>query len=377
MTAQLVVFRVDASLRMGSGHVMRCLTLADALAQAGFTCTFISRDCPGHLHGYIQERGFAVQVPIASAALESMTCDRVAHADWLECGWEMDAWQTRDLIAGRRPDWLVVDHYSLDERWEQLLRPVVRRLLVIDDLADRAHQCDLLLDQNLGRQPQDYAPRVPATCELLTGSAYALLRPQFPALRAYSLQRRNASPIRDILIAMGGADADNATGQILAALANCDLPQQCKVTVVMGSQAPRIQQVQAAATTLPCATQVRIDISDMAQCMADSDLAIGAAGSTAWERCCLGLPTWMLVLADNQRGAALQLESAGAARTFDFGPALTTQLRGALDQLVRANGAAQLRDMGLRASALVDGIGTQRVVARLLAMNNEVDPEYA
>jgi UDP-2,4-diacetamido-2,4,6-trideoxy-beta-L-altropyranose hydrolase len=368
------VFRVDASLQMGSGHVMRCLTLADALTTQGAQCHFISRAHPGHLLDLICQRGFAVTalpvelpLPPANTQVASERPKEPVHAPWLGCDWQTDAEQTRSVLVKLKPDWLVADHYALDQRWETALRPHYQKLMVIDDLADRPHQCDLLLDQNLGRQPQDYANLVPAQCKVLTGPQYALLRPEFAALRDYSLQRRQQPVLKQVLITMGGVDQPNATGQVLQALKGCTLPQDCRISVVMGLQAPWLQQVRAQAQDMPWPTEVLVNISDMAQRMADSDLAIGAAGSTSWERCCLGLPTLMVVLADNQRAIAEALQGAGAAKTLD-NPSAVPMACEVLSVLV-ANPSA-LHNMSIAAARIVDGLGTASLVSQLSELEN-------
>lgn len=324
-----IAFRADASLQMGSGHVMRCLTLADALKAQGADCHFISREHPGHLLEVIRQRGYKVNSLVAHVAPAQAAIKKIvkessspqqepAHAAWLGSSWQTDAQETAAILASLQPDWLVVDHYALDQRWEDALSPHYRKLLVIDDLADRPHHCDLLLDQNLGSQPEQYAPWVPAHCQVLTGPQYALLRPEFAALRPFSLQRRQAQPaLRQLLITMGGVDQPNATGQVLQALKACALPTDCRITVVMGLTAPWLQNVRELAAQMLWPTEVVVNVNDMARRMADSDLAIGAAGSTSWERCCLGLPTLMVVLADNQRDIAIGLERAGAAIALD------------------------------------------------------------
>ena len=290
----VIFFRTDASLIMGSGHVMRCLTLADALRVQGAQCHFISREHSGHLLEVIRQRGHTVTALPAGNPISAMTANVVpqpAHAAWLGCDWQTDALQTGAILTDLKPDWLVVDHYALDQRWEEAVTPQCRKLLVIDDLADRAHNCDLLLDQNLGRKSEHYAPLVTAQCQVLTGPQYALLRPEFAALRPYSLQRRQAQPaLRQLLITMGGVDQPNATGKVLQALKTCALPQESRITVVMGLTAPWLQNVRELAAQMPWPTEVVISVGDMARRMADSDLAIGAAGSTSWERCCLHLP---------------------------------------------------------------------------------------
>ena len=372
-----VAFRTDAALQMGSGHVMRCLTLADALRAQGAQCHFICREHPGNLIATIKHCGYeANSLPAgvlhAQAAINidahqaGCARDTLAHAAWLGCTWQADATDTAAVLAHLLPDWLVVDHYALDHRWETALAPHYKKLMVIDDLADRTHQCNLLLDQNLGRQPQDYAGLVPPICQVLTGPQYALLRPEFAALRAYSLQRRQTSGLKHLLITMGGVDQPNATGQTLQALKNCPLPPDCRITVVMGLTAPWLEDVKALAAQMPWPTNVLVNIPDMAQRMADSDLAIGAAGSTSWERCCLGLPTLMVVLAANQRDIASALDRAGAAMALELTSQeqFATQLQGAILQLVRNQAA--IRNLGQAALATTEGYGTNLISAQIL-----------
>ncbi|MBC9251082.1 UDP-2,4-diacetamido-2,4,6-trideoxy-beta-L-altropyranose hydrolase [Pseudomonas alcaligenes] len=366
-----VAFRTDASLQIGSGHLMRCLTLADALARLGHECLFICREHPGHLLAQIAQRGFqAHALPAAKAAVEGEAlAGQPAHAAWLGCAWRTDVRQTAAVLEVFRPDWLIVDHYALDRHWEAEVRPLCGQLMVIDDLADRAHLCDLLLDQNLGRTREDYAGLLPAQCRTLIGPAHALLRPDFAQLREYSLQRRRQPVLRRLLITMGGVDQPNATGQVLAALKQVRLPADCLISVVMGLQAPWLEQVRAVALQMPWPTEVLVNVDDMAQRMAEADLAIGAAGSTSWERCCLGLPTFMLVLAQNQQEAALALERAGAVSKLsledDLGSVLP-RLFAALGE--RLEGLASLTQ---QAAAITDGGGCGLLLRELAGYQEE------
>ena len=207
------VFRADASLAIGTGHVMRCLTLAGALREQGVDCAFVCREHPGHLRDAVERLGFPVTMlsPAEGAAGPS------PYAHWLGASQAQDARDTLQAMAGRQPDWVVVDHYALDAQWESQVRAGCGRLLAIDDLADRPHDCDLLLDQNLGRSAQAYAQLCPADCRILAGPAYALLRPEFAAWRARSLERRRRPAVRRILVTMGGVDKDNASAVALQA----------------------------------------------------------------------------------------------------------------------------------------------------------------
>jgi UDP-2,4-diacetamido-2,4,6-trideoxy-beta-L-altropyranose hydrolase len=356
-----VAFRADASLDIGTGHVMRCLTLADALRERGAQCLFISRAHPGNLLAQIRQRGFeALELPtLANSRAEAQP----AHAAWLGCRWEDDAQQTLQALTDRPQDWLVVDHYALDARWEQTMRPHATKLLVIDDLADRAHDCDVLLDQNLGRKTEDYATLVRENCGLLIGPAYALLRPEFAVTRQHSVARRAQPQLRHILITMGGVDKANITGRVLDALSDCALPPDCRITIVMGAQAPALNSVRRQATTLQWPTEVAVSVNNMATLMAESDLAIGAAGSTSWERCCLALPTLLFTIADNQKEAAQALASRQAVRLVELNEHLPASLKQEIDRLRTA--PELLRHMSTSASAITDGEGVARVLSTL------------
>jgi len=306
----LVVFRTDASLQIGTGHVMRCLTLADGLRSQGAECIFICRAHEGNLLDLIAQRGHtAFPLPASSS---TFTDNAVGHESWLGTDWYSDARQTEKILAELKVNWLVVDHYALDSRWENYLRSYCRRLMVIDDLADRPHDCDLLLDQNLGRTVDDYKNLLPDSAVCFVGPQYVLLRPEFAQLRSDSLERRKNPQLKRLLITMGGVDKDNVTGSVLEALKSCSLPEYLSVTIVMGPHAPWLNEVKVMALAMPYPTEVLVAVKDMAALMVSSDLAIGAAGSTSWERCCLGLPTIQLVLAANQEEVAKHLEKIGA-----------------------------------------------------------------
>lgn len=363
---QTIVIRADSSLQAGIGHVMRCLTLADALTGKGAECHFICREQPGNLIDHLRSKGYPVHVLPASFVAEGLGRveeNALSHSHWLGVSQQRDADQSAAILRELRPDWLIVDHYALDFRWEQEVKPLCHKLMVIDDLADRTHACNLLLDQTFGRDSADYRSRVPADCQLLCGTRYALLRPEFAALRQYSLQRRVSPQLAHLLISMGGVDKDNVTAQVMIALCNSSLPERCRITVVMGSTAPWMEKVQRLAADMPWTTEVRVGVSDMAQLMADSDLAIGAAGATSWERCCLGLPTIMMVLAENQRLVAQGLEKEQAAfvikHTADISACLPELLQGLIEQPM------VLQLMTQSAARIVDGQGTVAVMQQL------------
>lgn len=364
-TSWRIVFRTDASIQIGTGHVMRCLTLADALRVRGAESLFICRPHMGHLLELIAQRGHHVIALPALPVTDSTPASDPAHAHWLGTDWARDAEDTRTALAAEpMADWLVVDHYALDQRWERALRPTCRHLMVMDDLADRPHACDLLLDPSLGRTSADYAVLLPESATLLLGPQHALLRPEFAELRAESLARRTNPQLRHLLITMGGVDKDNATGRLLDALDACPLPPDLRITVVMGPHAPWLEHVQERAGRMHRPTHILVGVRDMARLMTDADLAIGAAGGTSWERCCLGLPSIMLVLAENQYSVATPLQNAGAAIAAQGPTEVVTFLQ---DHLRAGTMPDILRSLSRAAERITDGEGVSRVVRRMVA----------
>ena len=356
-----VAFRADASFDIGTGHVMRCLTLADALRAQDTECVFLCRKHPGSLHQLVQARGYpllnlgGVNDPPANPSSDP-------YVQWLGVEPERDAEDVRRRLAGQLVDWLVVDHYSLGSAWERTLQPACGRLMVVDDLANRLHAGDLLLNQNLGKTESDYKARVSDSCTLMLGPRYALLRPEFAALRAESLSRRAHGRLRKLLITMGGVDLENATGAVLEALSSWRASSDLEVTVVMGPNAPSRELVMQQARHLPFPAKVLVNVQCMGVLMRDADLAIGAAGSTAWERCCLGLPTLQLALAKNQLPIANALSEVGAAHLLEraeLGPSLSTEM----DNLVRD--PELLLRMSSAAAKVLDGQGAERVARYL------------
>ena len=358
-----IVFRADASIQIGTGHVMRCLTLAKALREGGAECAFVGREHLGNVFDLLEKEGFtAHRLPVSQWPVESPKNSNTGHTDyaaWLGITSEQDASDCLAVIEQSQPDWLVVDHYALDAHWEKALRPHIGKIMVIDDLANRSHDCDLLLDQNLGSQATDYIGKIPEGCKVLAGPQYALLRPEFNAHRDKSLARRQLPLLAHILVTMGGVDADNATGAVLDALKKSDLPKMCRISVVMGAQAPWLEEVKARAATMSCQTEVLSGISNMAEVMASADLAIGAAGSTSWERCCLGLPSLTVVLADNQKLIAEALSQTGSAVALPLA-SIEQDLPEVITRLHKQPGT--LKTMSQAAAEVTDGQGVQKVM---------------
>jgi len=289
---------------------MRCLALADVLRLRGGDCAFVCRDHAGHLGDLIQQRGYQVHLlsPTKRQTLDAY--DHPVHLAWLGADWEVDADETA-AIAQAGVDLLVVDHYALDSRWEHALRPHCKRILSIDDLADREHDCDFLLDQNLiSDMQQRYTGKVHPNCALLLGPNYALLQPEYAQLSERLPLRQGK--VRRVLIYFGGADASNLTGMAISAcLALADYPFQ--IDVVANSKGPHIEVLRKQVGGHEHIV-LHENLPSLAALMAKADLAVGAAGVTSWERCCLGLPSLVITLAENQKPIADELNRRGLIR---------------------------------------------------------------
>lgn len=354
--------RVDATAQIGTGHLMRTLTLADRLAAGGGRVRFVARGLPPHLAALVRRRHELAELPPAPSPCPGP--GDLAHSHWLAVSQAEDAAQTLAVLADQTWDWIVADHYALDARWECALRMSGRRVLAIDDLADRMHDCDLLLDQNLvPGAPTRYQGRAPAGCRLLLGPAYALLREEFAATRARPHLRRDG-PARRLMVFMGGMDVANHTGRVLAGIERAGVGP-LEGDVVIGVQHPAGATIEEQCRRLGLTCHRQTD--RMAEMMARADLGIGATGSASWERCCLGLPTIGVAIASNQVPLAEGLAAAGAIVRIAEAPGrMEEDLAAALRELWAD--APRREAMAAAARALVDGEGAHRVEAAMTTL---------
>jgi len=354
-----IFFRVDASIQIGIGHVMRCLTLANKFQQQGATISFICREQLGDLIVFIAEQGYKVFI-LKNNRSQCVGSSHLAHATWLLVSQEQDAADCVSILQKQPVDWLIVDHYAIDIEWEQRLAPYYQKLMVIDDLADRAHDCSILLDQTYGRKASDYLPWVASCCQLLLGTAYALLRPEFARWREFSRKRRVNAEFKHLLVSLGGVDKDNITADVLNALNACTLPKDLKITVIMGKTAPYIHHIKILAQVMSYEVEVKIAVKAMAEMMAQADLAIGAAGATTWERCCLGLPSILISLANNQGEIMDNLTQAGVCESITAFELSRSSL--VLNQKI-AKITANIEHYINKSMRLVDGSGGDKVMS--------------
>ena len=311
-----VAFRVDASLQIGTGHVMRCLTLAGEFWRLGANVVFICREHPGNLCNHIEAMGFEVYRLPWSANDENTEQEydmdtQPPHANWLGTSWQKDADETISTLLLERIDSLVVDHFAIDARWERKVRDLASvKIGIIDGQLDRAHYCDFLLDPNLTPNAEfRWKALVPCDCRLFLGPRFAFLNSEFIEERE-NLRTRDGY-IKSILVSFGGVDRNNATAKALRALSKIDI-SAITVDVVIGPGNPYKEELECSWAHLPN-VNIHFQPSNMAKLMSKADLAIGAGGIMAWERCSLGLPTIILGVADNQQENCLSIarEEAG------------------------------------------------------------------
>ena len=349
-----IAIRVDASSQIGTGHLMRCLTLADALQQRGAQIRFVSRHMPDHLRDMLNTKGH--EFSLLNSIPSKEIVDDSSHAHWLGVSQEQDATDTSQALSDQAWDWLIVDHYALDARWERVLRNAVKRVLAIDDIADRQHDCDVLLDQNYYTDMQTrYTGKGPAHCQLLLGPRYALLREEFRRVRE-QVKPRNG-PVKRILVFFGGVDSDNYTSRAIEALANIG-NSDLHVDVVIGAQHPHRAQTATACAEHDFICHVQTD--RMPELMAAADLAIGAGGSATWERCSLGLPCIVGAVAQNQVQAAKNLSAFRAVKYIGAAQKITVgKLKQEIEQACHQDWLNQASSLGL---GLVDAQGVMRVI---------------
>lgn len=352
------IFRVDASNEIGAGHIYRCLTLANYLKFQGFNCVFICRNLEGNLALEIEGRGFEVRLHQKRVLKKIKAGDYPEHLQWLCVDWKTDLRETIELICDLSDVFMIVDHYGIERNWEQGISRAVKGLMVIDDLSDRYHTCNILLDQNLKIDYSKYNQFVSIDTKKLFGSNFCLMRYEFSKFHGHycSMSLENL-PFR-ILINMGGIDANNYTLHILRNLDNSKIWQNMDLTVLVGVGYKFLDELYRAASTLKPNIKVVSNSNAVAKLLLENHLVIGAAGSSAWERCCLGMPSIILPIASNQSEIAkiISLNNAGIEIPISE---ISTRLNDVVERFFFDRGL--LKKISKNACELVDGRGVERV----------------
>ena len=296
-----IVFRVDASSIIGVGHIMRCLALADEIIKKDGEVIFICRELDGDMNEFISSKGYEVKIlPQQSAIYNS------------ELNWEHDANKTVEILKNIDiVDWLIVDHYKIDKQWELSVSDFARNIMIIDDLAERPHHCNMLLDQNYySDMDTRYANLLPEKCITLLGPTYVIFRQEFRD-KCITLRERTGL-ISKILVFLGGGDNENVTGKCINAIQMLNAPE-INVDVVVGSSNKLKDEIK-----ILCDDQDNFNYfcqtDRMAELIDNADLCIGAGGTTTWERGLLGCPALTIVCAENQYQTTIDLDNIGAIK---------------------------------------------------------------
>ncbi|MEC1715541.1 UDP-2,4-diacetamido-2,4,6-trideoxy-beta-L-altropyranose hydrolase [Schinkia azotoformans] len=331
-----ILIRADASTEIGSGHIMRCLTLADMLRKEGATVYFVCRELKGHLCRLIEAKGYH--------------CLRLSHLK-PTFDQQKDAQETLCLLEfnGLKFDIVIIDHYLIDSLWEQAVRTAIPNIMVIDDLANRKHDCDILLDQNYFKSFEiRYDDLVPTGCNKLLGLKYLLLRPEF--YEENTVNDKKCNPIQDLLIFYGGSDPTNETVKVLEALDQIKLTD-LSIHIVVGLSNANLKLIENRCRDRNFHFYVQIDY--LGQLMKKVDLALGAGGVTMWERCYLGLPSIITVVAENQKASTEAAAEYGAV--WNLGWHENVKVSNLVDTINNAiKNPDALNDMAIKAKQLLE-----------------------
>lgn len=360
---RVIGLRVDASFEIGSGHTIRCLTLAKELRRNyGALCHFIVRRQAGHLIEVIHESGFAVhELPVSRSSAYGYHPMPPAHGSWLCGNWEIDAKDTKNILTQLNAEMLVVDHYALDARWETVVSESAQlRVCVIDDLADRPHNANILVDYTLNRKSSDYFSLVNNNCRLMTGLKYALLREEFS-------QSRQAPKLCDdaplfVFINMGGMDKENRLVDILKGISLLNNQFQVALLIVVGKNYPHLDVIESYLMEHNMTFELFQNVNNISSIMRRSDIAISAVGTTAWELFSQGVPSILCAIAENQQGHLnniVNLSLAGTLPSWRADEIASTIKAFILDREMRI-------EMAHRSFSVVDGGGVERVAQEFM-----------
>ena len=353
-------FRLDASPKIGTGHLMRCLSLASHLKKKGFSSDFITSGLENSLMQLISEQGHKHH----KIEKKENYNNYFQNQDYFYLDNIFDAEKTIQIIKEeKQPSSIIIDHYGIDSEWHKKLQSYCKKLIVIDDIANRKFECDVLMNPTYDFNKSSYDNLVSESCLKLIGAEYALIRPEFLEIRPKSKKKRSANKdLKEILIFMsGGLSLDEEIILILNVLDSIEWPYKPKINLVLNNNDPLIKTLNTNNLVFDLDINILSDVRNMAQLMHDSDLAIGSAGTASWERCCMGLPTLVKVIADNQKQIANKLENVGAISTWSNEYDLKRKLKSLISS------SENLFQMSQRAFSIVDGKGVSRLADILLS----------
>ena len=359
-------FRTDASKKIGGGHVSRCLNLARELRAQGNKCIFILRRQTGSLIEKIKKDNFEINILKNERNFKNknLKISNTSYQNWLGVSWEVDVAQTCNILKEKEIDWLVIDHYGIDKLWEKKLRPYTKKIMVIDDLANRSHDCDLLLDQNLiANLKNRYNKIIPKYCNTLLGPKYSLLQKEYENLHLSTPTR--IGPVKNILVYFGATDQIKIIKMTTSAFLNLNR-KDISLNIVISSNI-KSKNVEDLKKLSKKNNNIKLhnESTSLAYLILKADLAIGACGTTSWERCCLGLPSIVITIADNQIPIAKELDKKKLIHWLGHYQQVKRKnieksLRNFIDQ--------NLEQWSSKCKQLTDGKGV-KLVASILTLN--------
>jgi UDP-2,4-diacetamido-2,4,6-trideoxy-beta-L-altropyranose hydrolase len=361
------VIRADANEEIGIGHVMRCLALAEWLSDYQYKPVLITKYFNSFIETKIIELNGKMIIISESA---DQSDEKYSHSNWLKGSERNDALQCTKLIEQEKstngnisPLFIIVDHYALAAPWEKKLS-FYAPILVVDDLSDREHDCTWLVDQTFGKTKNNYDKLVSENTVLMIGPKYGLLRKEFSETAKKQQRELPLDKVR-ILVTLGGVDKNNDTSKILSYLDTYEhfYSRELEATRVTSSSNPLLKDLEASIIGKTNRT-LKVNVSQMAEIMANNDVCIGAAGSTSWERCVMAIPTISMVIAENQQTIATNLEQAGIILNLGVMADITQEkFHKKMDELL--NSDSLYRSLSEKSYALCDGLGSQRVAIEI------------
>ena len=356
-----IAIRVDASEKIGVGHLSRCQTLAERLVAKNCKVIFVCRDFGDTFLRRIRKSLFDVVVLPSPTTADTCaaTSNPGSHGDWLATKWEEDAKQTSEALSNcENIDWLVVDHYGIDIRWQRVMRNLAKGIFVIDDLADRQMDCELFLDQSYcGTDRDRYTALLPTGCTRFIGPKNMLLGKEFGA----APKRTPHQPVKRILVSFGGTDPRGLSSEVIDRL-HAFLPPNVKVDLAVGGGNQQADELRKYGERKN--TSVHIDPANLANLIRSADLGIGCGGVTALERAAMLLPSLAIAAADNQQESLQHMERLGLARLITSPHEIETNV----NEMLRFGTFPVPR-------LVIDG--TDRIVSTLLSCNSKAMPQGA
>ena len=361
-----IVFRVDSSNFIGFGHVTRCLALADYLRKkTNAKITFICRNHSGHIGDEIVSHNYDLKLLKMNRAEDVDKQKKICNdKNLLGADWESDVEETIYLFGKNTIDLLIVDHYGIDFLWHRRIKKYVKKIMVIDDLANRKYECDILLDQTFNRHKSTYFSLVPKHCKILVGTKYALLRPEFYKSRSLAFKKRKEPfDLKNILISVGGGDFSNLSGKILKSLLDIKWDKPIVINIILGWNAKHSLLLEKITHKKSITVNILKSVSNISKFMISADIAIGAGGSTTWERCCLGLPSFIFITAKNQEDSTTYLNSIKAISVVKS----EIEIKERIMHLKQGIGV-DIESMIQTSFSICDGLGGKRVSNEIMGL---------